>query len=75
MTKLLDKAIAKVRELPEADQDEAAEMLLSAFSEEARGYRLTPEQVAEVRRTQQAVREGKIATDEEMAALWKKCGL
>ena len=28
MTKLLDQAIAKVRSLPEADQDEAAEVLL-----------------------------------------------
>jgi hypothetical protein len=29
MTKLLDEAIAKIRCLPEADQDEAAEILLT----------------------------------------------
>jgi hypothetical protein len=27
MTKLLDEAVAKVRALPDADQDEAAELL------------------------------------------------
>jgi hypothetical protein len=31
MSKILDEAIKKVRELPEADQDEAAEMLLAAL--------------------------------------------
>ncbi len=75
MTKLLEEAIAKVRELPDADQDVLAEMLLSVLDEGITTYRLTPEQVEEVRMTQQEVREGKIATDEEMAALWKKCGL
>lgn len=29
MTKLLDEAIAKIRRLPDADQDEAAEILLT----------------------------------------------
>ena len=75
MTKLLEKAIETVRRLPDADQDEAAEMLLSAFSDEAPGYQLTPDQVETVRRTQAAVRDGKIATADEMTALWKKCGL
>ena len=32
MTKLFDKAIAKVRRLPDADQDEAAEILLTLAS-------------------------------------------
>jgi hypothetical protein len=40
-------------------------------------YALSDEQVEEVKRRQQALREGtsRFATDEEMAALWKKCGL
>jgi hypothetical protein len=40
-------------------------------------YRLTDTQVAEVARIQRALREGtgKLATDDEMAALWKACGL
>ncbi|HTQ34479.1 MAG TPA: hypothetical protein VMI30_09930 [Stellaceae bacterium] len=32
MTKLFDEAIAKVRRLPDADQDEAAEILLTLAS-------------------------------------------
>jgi hypothetical protein len=40
-------------------------------------YTLTDEQVEEVKRRQQALREGKtrFATDEEIIVLWKKCGL
>jgi hypothetical protein len=75
MTKLLEAAIAKIRELPESDQDAVAEAMFSTVYGGAPRYHLTPEQVEEVKLTIQEVREGKIATDEEMAALWKKCGL
>lgn len=77
MTKLLDEAIAKAKELPDADQDMAAEAVLSVVYKDAPGYQLTPEQVEEVARIQQDMRSGKtvLATDQEMAALWKKCGL
>jgi hypothetical protein len=38
---------------------------------------LSDEQVEEVKRRQQAIRDGRtrFATDEEMNALWKACGL
>jgi hypothetical protein len=40
-------------------------------------YRLTEDQVAEVNRRLAAFRDGRerYATDEEIAALWEKCGL
>jgi hypothetical protein len=40
-------------------------------------YRLTDAQVREVVRIQRDLRagRGKLATDEEMAALWQSCGL
>jgi hypothetical protein len=40
-------------------------------------YHLTDAQVRKVLRIQRALREGKgkLATEEEMAALWKSCGL
>ena len=40
-------------------------------------YQLNKEQVNEVRKRQQDFGEGRerYATDEEMAVLWKKCGL
>ena len=77
MTKLLEEAIAKARELSEADQDMAAEAVLSVVYKDSPRYRPTLEQVDEIKRIQENMRAGKakFATDEEMAALWKKCGL
>ena len=75
MTKLLEQAIEKVQRLPETEQNRAAELLLGfADSGQAR-YRLTDEQLAEVERARHEAREGKFASDEEMAALWRRFGL
>jgi len=77
MTKLLDEATAKVRGLPDEVQDAAADVLFAHIAGEDLPYRLTPEQVAEVVRIQQDLRDGRtrLATDEEVAALRRKCGL
>ena len=77
MTKLLDEAIAKARKLPDSDQDLAAEAMLSVVYKDAPRRRLTPEQVEDVKRIQRDIREGRMtfATDDDMTALWKKCGL
>jgi hypothetical protein len=77
MTKLLEQAIAKARELSEAEQDAIAEALFAHISGEDRHYRLTPEQIADVNQIRADLRSGRtrFATDEEIAALWKKCGL
>jgi len=46
-------------------------------NESSARYNLTDEQVEEVKRRQQALREGtsRFVTDEEMNAFWKRCGL
>jgi hypothetical protein len=75
MTKLLEEAIAKVRALPESDQEIAANFLLGFANPEAHRYQLTDEQVAEVERAKQEVRAGKIATDADMAKVWRRFGL
>ena len=77
MTKLLEEAIAKARELPEEEQDVAAEAMLSAIHQAEPGCRLTPEQVAEVERIRQGLRDGteRLATNEEMNATWGEFGL
>jgi hypothetical protein len=77
MTKLLEEAIAKVRELSDEQQDEAADALFAHLSGHYHKLRLTPEQVSEVKRIQRDLREGKtrLATEEEVAALRKKSGL
>lgn len=70
MTKLMEKAILRARELPEDRQDALAELILD-FAEEPREWLLTDEQAADVERSRQQVREGKLATPEEMADVWR----
>jgi hypothetical protein len=77
MTKLLQDVIDRVRTWPEDRQDDAARLLLDLEAQQNNAYRLTPEQVKEVADIRKQLRDGtmQFATDEEMAALWKKCGL
>ena len=50
MTKLLERAIAAIRTLPNERQDEAAALLLDLVQDDPRSVRLSPHQVAEVER-------------------------
>jgi len=75
MSKLLDAAIKKVRELPESDQDEAAAMLLSVASRRAQPVHLDEETRAAVREGQEQARRGEFASDEEMRAFFKRHGV
>jgi len=75
MTKLLDEAVAKVRSLSEAEQDRVAAMLLGFADQDADNYQLTPEQIAEVELARQEAKQGRFASDEEMAELWRQFGL
>ena len=77
MTKLLEQAIAQVRELSEAEQDAAADALFVHIAGDHRQHQLTPAQIADVKRIQQELRDGRmrLLTDDEIAAFWKSCGL
>jgi predicted transcriptional regulator len=70
VTKLLDQAIFRVRALPEAAQDAAAGLLLEFVEQPTRSL-LTDAQLAEARLALEEVREGKFATEEEMAEVWR----
>ena len=72
MTKLLEEAIATLRNLSESDQDMAAKFLLGFANPDARRYRLSDEQAAEVELAKREVREGKIATNAEMDEVWRR---
>jgi molybdopterin converting factor small subunit len=76
MTKLLEQAIAQALELSEAEQDALADALFAHFAGGGR-YRLSSEQAADVARIRDDLRSGKtrLATDDEVSAVWKKCGL
>lgn len=74
MTKLLEKGIEAVRALPTDRQDLAGELLLNLANQEPR-YRLTPEQIEDIKLALADARRGEFATDEQMAETWTKFGL
>ena len=71
MTKLLDKGIEAVRGLPADRQDMAGELLLS-LAKTSPEYRLTSEQIEDVKLAIAEADRGEFATDCEMADTWKK---
>ena len=72
MTKLLEQAIATVRQLPDGEQDIAARFLLGFANPDAASFQLTDEQLTEVELAKQEVREGRLATDSDMEAVWRR---
>jgi hypothetical protein len=78
MTKEQVKEILdRVLTWPPKRQEDAVRVLSDMEEQDTSPYHLTDEQVEEVERRRMAFAEGRerYATDEEMAALWKKCGL
>jgi hypothetical protein len=78
MTKEQVKEILdRVLTWPPKRQEDAARVLSEMEEQDASPYGLTDSQVEEVgrRRADFAAGRERNATDEEMAALWKKCGL
>lgn len=73
MNALLEKAVARIRELPEDRQEELAEIMLELAEEPV--ALLSEEQVAEVELANREAADGKIASPERMAALWRRFGL
>lgn len=74
MTKLLAEVLRKVAELPDERQDDAAHVLLQMLQNDATGYWLTDDQLAEVELAKREVDQGKFASDQEMKALWRNFG-
>jgi hypothetical protein len=75
MTRLLEKGIEAVRDLPDEAQNRVGEMLLAVAEQSRRSYTLTPEQIEDVKLAVTEADRGDFASDDEMAAFWKKCGL
>lgn len=73
----IEEVMERVRNWPKERQEDAAEILLEMERQDATGYHLTGAQAEEVARIRREIHEGRgaFATDEEMAALWKSCGL
>jgi hypothetical protein len=71
MTKLLEEAIERVRQLPDADQDEAAEILLTLAS---RPEPLDDATRAAIGEAQAQARRGQFADDEAIRGLFHRNG-
>ena len=67
MTKLLEQAIARVRELPEEDQDALANALLSLTSESGPVIHVDDETRAAVEDGLEQARRGDFVSDEDIA--------
>jgi hypothetical protein len=74
MTRLLQRGIEAVRELPADRQDMAGELLLTLAAAEPQ-YRLTREQLEDLRLAVIEADRGEFATEAEVADTWKKFGL
>ena len=72
MTKLLDLAIAELRQLPPADQDETAEMLLWSIETKAGPLPLDDETLTAIEEGLAQARRGEFASKAEIEALWKR---
>ena len=75
MIKVLKEAIEKVKRLPEDRQAYAAEVLEQIAAQPDGVFELPDEHIAAVMEGLKQAERGEFASDEEMAALWKKCGL
>jgi hypothetical protein len=75
MSKLLEEAISKVRELPESEQDEAAEMLMSVASKKGSPIELDDETREAVREGREQARRGEFVGDKDMSAFFKRHGV
>lgn len=77
MTKLLETAIQAVRKLSAHEQDHAAELLLHLTQTPSATdiYEVTADERAALEESVAQMATGQYASEEKVAALWKKCGL
>jgi hypothetical protein len=75
MTKMLDEAVKKVRELPDSVQDDAAEMLFSVAAKQGEPIRLDEETRAAVQEGRAQARRGEFVGEEDMQAFFERHGV
>jgi hypothetical protein len=77
MTRSLQEAIEHLKDLPEEEQDAAADAVFAYMASDERQYVLRPDQVREVRRIRDDLKSGKtrLATDDEVSRVRGKSAL
>ncbi|MBV9017508.1 MAG: hypothetical protein JO213_15765 [Alphaproteobacteria bacterium] len=76
MTKLLDRALKLAQNLPPAEQDDIARVILRlAGADEEAPVLLSEEEQAAIAESKGAAARGEFATEEDVRAAWAKHGL
>jgi hypothetical protein len=75
MTKLLEQAIAKVRQLPEEEQDTLAALMLSMADSDASGFPIDRETEAAIREGLAEADRGEFVPDEIVVESNKRHGI
>jgi len=75
MMKVLEDAIEKIKRLPQDRQAYAAEVLEQIAAAGSDPFAVPDDHRAAVLEGLGQAERGELVSDEEMAALWKKCGL
>ncbi|MEH2557796.1 putative transcriptional regulator [Bradyrhizobium algeriense] len=75
MTKVLEDAIEKVRKLPEDRQAYAAELLEQIVAAGSDPFVVPEAHRAAVLEGLRQAQRGEFVSEDEMSALWEKCGL
>lgn len=75
MIKVLEQAIEKIRTLPEDRQAYAAEVLEQIAASGSGAFEVPEDHRSAVLEGLDQAKRGDLVSDDEMAALWKKCGL
>jgi hypothetical protein len=76
MTKLLERALDAVRDLPDDAQDDIAQVLLRLVgADDDAPIPLTPDEQRAIEISKAAAARGDFATDDEVRAVWAKHGL
>ena len=74
MTKLFEQAIEKIRELPEADQDLAADLLFALAAKRSEPEELDEETLVAINEGLAQADRGEFVSDEEMAEFFRRRG-
>jgi len=74
MTRLLDQAISKARDLPSDEQDALATIMLSVAEGDAFIPELDEKTRVAIREGVAQARRGEFVPDDEIEALWKRYG-
>ncbi|MDP3646128.1 MAG: hypothetical protein Q8R25_03500 [bacterium] len=75
MTKLLEEAIEKLSQLPKERQNELAKMLIETAALDLQPYKFTVEERVAVEESLAQTERGEFASNEDVAAVWKRFGL